>query len=479
MNTAPLRPHELGAVRTHVSAAHLPHRHLLDVQRGAIHYVASEGDAPIGVISAFPVDERGRLSSDHWRIWGLAVAPSHTDRTAAVAALLAATLRALRAHERSSHAPLTLTAPDELSEELTPHGFTLEHTVLKRELPAEPCPADDGYCPRCVRVLDFAQVVRKRPAMYLGAVDARGLAAGLKELVGNVIDLHLAGSATRLSVALDADGWTVSDDGPAFPIRREPGDTSLSLTQVMTAPHFQATRDGRALHTHIDGLSVGGLCALNALSATLTVTMDAPEGRFTQRFGRGRPLSFLKRLGPPMGRGTTLQLRPDPEIFGTARLTADDTRAWLQDVAWLNPGLEVWLQGRRLRGGDGLPDMLKALAGDAPLRGLLLAAGELDGIRVRAAVGWVHPSLSGKSRIFANQGELTEGGTPALGLARGLLGSLAGGRLAVVDVLLTSPRYVGPTRGALSNPAAAEAVAAVVGAALPGFLETHPELVEA
>ncbi len=457
---------EIGSHRDRLSPATV--RHPADFVGGALHLAAMDGVDVLGTLSCKPDNDAGD-DADHWTLYAALERPD----SGAMAALLAAAVAELDVWWGADvRCPADL-APAELllAAGMKPDGDHYRRRFPRRDPPQGPA---GSYSANSIRVLHSLTAVRKRPAMYFGSVGREGLRAMALELISNAIDLHLSELADSIDFQIDGDTWIVRDDGPGLPVLEDPDHGAL-LTRLLTTLHAGPSRHQGRWHVHA-GVGVG-LAPVNALSAELEVTVDRPEGRFVQRFDRGQPVSFLERRGAARGRGTTLRLRPDPQIFGETRLRPEDLAERLQELAWLNPGLRFRLQGRALPGEAGLAGLVRALCGDAAPLARLQVSGERQGIAAAIAVDWVNPALPPKAVTFGNQIRLDDGvSAPLEGLIAGLAGTREAGRVAAVSVLLEQPRYAGPTRQKLVNPEAAEVVEALLSEALPAFLEAHPEL---
>jgi DNA gyrase subunit B len=222
--------------------------------------------------------------------------------------------------------------------------------------------------------------VRERPGLFVGNVrDGTGLHQLVWELVGNAVDEHLAGGASRLTVKLDGPSLLVEDDGRGLPLEsfptgpaRSPLEAIFTVSMAERGPSPSQTSgssgdggDGASFRRHVDvspGPARAGLLALAALAESLEVTVARAGRRQRARFSRGKVDAPAIDEGPTTDTGTRLVLVPDPEIFAKRDWDRALIEARLRTVAALNPALTVELDGVALRCPGGLPDHVAALA---------------------------------------------------------------------------------------------------------------------
>ncbi|HTL36314.1 MAG TPA: ATP-binding protein [Kofleriaceae bacterium] len=273
-----------------------------------------------------------------------------------------------------------------------------------------------SYSADQIQVLKGLEPVRKRPGMYVGGTDREGLHHLVWEVVGNVIDLHLAGQASELHVSVGPDAWiTLRDDGPGVPTSITSEGISM-LEVVFTRLHAGATYDGHFPHVHLTKNWRGvGLAVVNALSERLEVETTYQGIRWAQAYERGERVSPPRRIGPTTFEGTTIRFRPDPQIFGQVTLDPAAVGARLQQLAWLNPQLRVVWQEQRLRGRGGVLGWAHSIARE---RGRVVCSHGVVGaegdVKVDIGLAW---NETGPSRIhgFVNM-QPTTGGTHVDGL---------------------------------------------------------------
>ncbi|MEO6775310.1 MAG: ATP-binding protein [Kofleriaceae bacterium] len=227
--------------------------------------------------------------------------------------------------------------------------------------------------------------------MYVGSTDdGSGLHHLLWEVVGNVVDLHLARLATELRVDVTDDGWVVvTDDGPGISTDVDPGRKASTLEVVFTTLMASGpTTPRHTPHVHLTPSLIGvGLCVVNALSTRTEVETTRDGQRWAMAFEQGRVTTPLRSLGPTSVEGTLIRFRPDPQIFTSIELDLDQVRDHLQQVAWLSPLLRVFFQDRRVSGRGGLRGWAEQLAAGTPDASFSTEQ-KVDGVYVDLALAW-------------------------------------------------------------------------------------------
>ncbi|MGF1655113.1 MAG: type IIA DNA topoisomerase subunit B [Actinomycetales bacterium] len=227
--------------------------------------------------------------------------------------------------------------------------------------------AGDGYTARHLSVLEGLEAVRKRPGMYIGSTDTRGLMHCLWEIIDNSVDEALAGHATRVDVVLHGDGSAeVADDGRGVPVDTEPR-TGLSGVELVFTRLHAGGKFGGASYAASGGLHGVGASVVNALSARLDVEVDRDGHTHAMSFRRGEPgrfdgsgvaapfSAFRSTTAPDRGgrvargrTGTRVRFWPDPAVFtADAGFVAEDLRARLRQTAHIVPGLTLSVTDRR------------------------------------------------------------------------------------------------------------------------------------
>ena len=260
--------------------------------------------------------------------------------------------------------------------------------------PLEPPAAATSYDARSLSVLEGLEAVRKRPGMYIGSTDSKGLTHLAYEIVDNAVDEALAGHCRRIEVVLHGDGSVeVADDGRGIPVDVEPRSGLTGVELVLTKLHAGGKFGGTGYKTS-GGLHGVGASVVNALSARMDVVVRRGGRVHTMSFSRGTPgvfsgegpdAPFSPRAGlsvagkaPRTATGTTVRWWPDMPLFtrGSA-VEVLQLRARLRQTAFLVPGLELAVRGV-LPGGEpleeetfrfdgGTADFVEHLALDKPV----------------------------------------------------------------------------------------------------------------
>jgi len=339
-----------------------------------------------------------------------------------------------------------------------------------------------------MKTVSGLEFVRRRPGMYIGALDSRGVHHIVLEVVANALDEFLANPlCTRIRVRTAASGVVVEDDGRGIPVEST-DEGEATLTKVLTTLHNTPTADGHHPHVHLSLHGVGIAC-VNALSSELTVTVGRPDGVHRQRFRRGNPVSDVNRIGPPAWRGTRVQLTPDPEVFGEASLDRRRLRDALRDVAMLaaidDRRVTLYFDEDTFHFPRGLADGLRASTGLSTPVFHVAQRVDLDvEVWVELACGFgarKDPGVRVGNRSWVSCAATCDGGAHVEGFWLGV-NDVLGGQIDAkrhmtvwVHVGLFDPEFGGPTKDWLESPEARDAVRKVVNDRLPMFLETHPE----
>jgi DNA gyrase subunit B len=230
----------------------------------------------------------------------------------------------------------------------------------------------DGYSARHLTVLEGLEAVRKRPGMYIGSTDGRGMLHCLWEIIDNAVDEALNATCTKIEVILHADhSAEVRDNGRGIPVDVEPKTGLNGVELVMTRLHAGG-KFGGSSYTASGGLHGVGASVVNALSGRLDVRVDREGYEWLGSFRRGVPGEFagdgpdakfargsgLRKLGkvPKSRTGTRIRFWPDRQIFVPgAELSFDPLVERVRQTAYLVPGLSISITDERLDGPDGGP----------------------------------------------------------------------------------------------------------------------------
>src|SRR5271165_4202126 len=199
------------------------------------------------------------------------------------------------------------------------------------------------YTGKDIIVLEGLEPVRKRPSMYIGGVDAKGLHHLVWEIVDNAVDEYLNGHADTVSVTLhkSGDAVTVTDNGRGIPVDLHPKYKRPGVELILTTLHSGAKFGDGDSYIHSGGLHGVGSSCVNALSRKLVANVRRDGFEWEQTFKRGKPAGDMQKIGPFRGHGTTIYFEPDPDIFKTTQLKADQIKTHLEDMSYIHNGLSI------------------------------------------------------------------------------------------------------------------------------------------
>jgi DNA gyrase subunit B len=360
-----------------------------------------------------------------------------------------------------------------------------------------------SYDASSITVLEGLSAVRKRPAMYIGSTDARGLHHLVYEVVDNSIDESMAGYCDRITVAIHLDNSvTVSDNGRGIPVDMHPKEHRPAVEVVMTVLHAGGKFDNETYKVS-GGLHGVGVSVVNALSEYLEVTVRRGGKKHHQRYERGVPVTQLTVIGDAESTGTTVRFKPDEEIFETNQFSHETLAKRFEELAYLNRGLELDFRDERTservtyRFDGGLKRFVADLnAGEQPIHDIIEGLGEIDGVVTDFALQY-NANYKEEVLTFANNIRTREGGTHLAGFKTALTRAINAyiekadipkkfkqkltgddvreGLTAVVSVKLPGPQFEGQTKTKLGNSEVAGIVAKVVFEAINVHFEENPK----
>ncbi|CDR31131.1 DNA topoisomerase 4 subunit B [Acholeplasma oculi] len=208
--------------------------------------------------------------------------------------------------------------------------------------------AQKNYDETSIQILEGLEAVRKRPGMYIGSTDQRGLHHLVWEIVDNAMDEVLAGFGDEISVTIKADNSIeVLDNGRGMPYKMH--QSGVPTTQVIfTVLHAGGKFGGDGSYKVAGGLHGVGSSVVNALSVALEVTVFKDGGMFRQRFENGgKKILPLERIGDSKKTGTQVWFKPDPTIFSTTLYNYETIKERLKESAFLIKGLKINLSDQR------------------------------------------------------------------------------------------------------------------------------------
>ena len=206
---------------------------------------------------------------------------------------------------------------------------------------------NNGYSADSIQVLEGLEAVRKRPAMYIGDVNEKGLHHLVYEVVDNSIDEALAGYCKNIEVIINEDNSiTVTDDGRGIPVDFHEKEQKSALEVVLTVLHAGGKFDKDSYKVS-GGLHGVGVSCVNALSIYLKAEIHRDGKIWVQEFSQGKPLGNIRTEGDSDRNGTIITFRPDDSIFLTTSYKYEILSARLRELAFLNAGLKLSLIDKR------------------------------------------------------------------------------------------------------------------------------------
>ena len=360
----------------------------------------------------------------------------------------------------------------------------------------------NGYTADSITVLEGLSAVRKRPAMYIGSTDIRGLHHLVYEVVDNSIDEAMAGYCSRIRVTLHMDNSvTVSDNGRGIPVDMHPKEKRPAVEVVMTVLHAGGKFDNDSYKVS-GGLHGVGVSVVNALSEFLEVTVKRDGKLWRQKYERGKPVTGVEAVGESQSTGTMVRFRPDEEIFEVNQFEYAVLKKRMQELAYLNSGLEIEFTDERsgeresFKYEGGIRSFVADLnQGQGSIHEIIHGSGEADGVITEMAVQY-NQGYKENVYTFANNIRTIEGGTHLAGfktaltralntyiqksdISKKLKEKLTGddvreGLTAVISVKLPRPQFEGQTKTKLGNSEMSGIVAALVYEKLNQYFEENP-----
>jgi DNA gyrase subunit B len=366
--------------------------------------------------------------------------------------------------------------------------------------------AATAYTAESIQVLEGLEAVRRRPGMYIGSTDARGLHHLIWEVVDNSIDEAMAGHATHIELRLKDDGSVVNrDNGRGVPVGKHKQTGRDALEVVHTVLHAGGKFGGGGYKVS-GGLHGVGVSVVNALSEWLYVE-SAREGKvWRQEYQRGHPTTAVKAVSSANGRrGTLTAFMPDAQVFETLDWSFEIIAQRLRESAYLNKGVWITLIDERVSPAreksfyfeGGLVSFVRHLnAGrDVLNQRPIYVERQEGGTAIEVAIQY-NDGYSEGLYAFANNINTVDGGTHVTGFRAALTSSLneyarkngllrdadanlsgddvREGLMAVISVKLTDPQFEGQTKAKLGNAEVKGQVQAAVAEGIVQHLEENP-----
>ncbi|MFH0839090.1 MAG: DNA topoisomerase (ATP-hydrolyzing) subunit B [Candidatus Omnitrophota bacterium] len=362
-----------------------------------------------------------------------------------------------------------------------------------------------AYDARTIHVLEGIEAVRKRPAMYIGDVSARGLHHLVYEVVDNSIDEAMGGYCNNIDVIIHMDNSvTVIDDGRGIPVDMHKTEKKPAIEVVMTMLHAGGKFDHRTYKVS-GGLHGVGVSVVNALSEWLEAEVKRDEKIYHQRYERGKTKTKLTVIGKSKNTGTKVTFKADKEIFGAKIDFSYDVLAnRLRELAFLNKGLRIALKDERVdkeaefKFDGGMESFVEYLNRNKNTlhKKVVCFEREKDKVRVEIALQY-NDGYAENIFSFANNINTIEGGAHLSGFKGALTRAInqycknrnllkegidvsgddtREGLTAVISVKLPEPQFEGQTKTKLGNSEVEGIVSSIVNEQLSSLFEENPSI---
>ena len=369
--------------------------------------------------------------------------------------------------------------------------------------------SDNNYNENDIQVLEGLEAVRKRPGMYIGTTDVKGLHHLVWEIVDNSIDEALAGYCKNIEIIINKDNSiTVKDDGRGIPVGKHPKTGISTVETVYTVLHAGGKFGGGGYKVS-GGLHGVGASVVNALSSRVTVTVYKDGKIYECKFANGgktvQPLTVIGTCAANRT-GTTVTFKPDSEIFDTEIYDYETLKVRVRELAFLNRGLQLTLrddrdeedtQGEKFLYEGGISEYVRFLnQNKTPIHDdIIHLEGEQDGIFFEVAMQY-NNSYNDNIYSFVNNINTHDGGTHEEGVRRALTrvinnyarktkmlkekdegltqDDVKEGLTMIISCKHPNPQFEGQTKGRLGNSEVRKIADNVFAEGFERFLMEHP-----
>ncbi len=369
--------------------------------------------------------------------------------------------------------------------------------------------SDNNYNENDIQVLEGLEAVRKRPGMYIGTTDVKGLHHLVWEIVDNSIDEALAGYCKNIEIIINKDNSiTVKDDGRGIPVGKHPKTGISTVETVYTVLHAGGKFGGGGYKVS-GGLHGVGASVVNALSSRVTVTVYKDGKIYECKFANGgKTVQPLTEIGTCEANrtGTTVTFKPDSEIFDTEIYDYETLKVRVRELAFLNRGLQLTLrddrdeedtQGEKFLYEGGISEYVRFLnKNKTPIHDdIIHLEGEQDGIFFEVAMQY-NNSYNDNIYSFVNNINTHDGGTHEEGVRRALTrvinnyarktkmlkekdegltqDDVKEGLTMIISCKHPNPQFEGQTKGRLGNSEVRKIADNVFAEGFERFLMEHP-----
>ena len=364
------------------------------------------------------------------------------------------------------------------------------------------------YTAKDITVLEGLEPVRKRPAMYIGSTDSRGLHHLVWEMLDNAVDEALNGYCTSITITIEKDGGiTVTDNGRGIPVDIHPKTKRPAIETILCTLHAGGKFDHTAYRSS-GGLHGVGASVVNALSEVFIATVWRDGFEWTQEFSRGKPKGNLKKGKPTKTHGTSIYFRSDPDIFAKTNFNFKTIVDVSESKAFLNKGLKITIENVRdgekpitFRYENGIQDYIKRIvSGTQLVNPEPFYFEKEDDFKIECAVHWT-TSTDTEIHSYANSINTSDGGTHEQAVKAALTKAVRSyaerknlipkniktiapedvyeGLYGIVSVLVRNPQFQGQTKEKLNNPEISSPIETAVKNACEAYLLANPTMADA
>lgn len=363
------------------------------------------------------------------------------------------------------------------------------------------------YVAADITVLEGLEPVRRRPGMYIGGTDIRGLHHLVWEILDNSVDEAQNGHCTKIEIVLEKDGAvTIADNGRGIPVDIHPKTKKSALETILTTLHAGGKFEEGAYHAS-GGLHGVGASVVCALSESLTATVWRDGKEYRQSFARGKAAGPVKTVGPARRRGTQISFKPDPQIFPKTHFHWKTILDQAEAKAFLNKGLSIVCENREAGEkqaflfAEGLKDYLDRLTrGQEPVSAIPFYIDREEPVKAEIALAWT-PSTDTRFHTYVNSIATVDGGSHEQAVRAGLTAAVRGfmekknllpktvGTLTADDVTegmvgalalrIANPEFQGQTKEKLNNADIVAPLTSLAKHSFETFLYENPSAAEA
>ncbi len=361
-----------------------------------------------------------------------------------------------------------------------------------------------------IELMEGLDAVRRRPSMYIGGVDTRGLHHLLWEIVDNSVDEFLAGAANEIKVILHKDGCsaTIEDNGRGIPVDIHKKTKRPALETILTTLHSGGKFSNKA-YTRSGGLHGVGSSVVNALSIEMEATIHRDGFEWSQRYKRGKPTTDVKKVKPFRGHGTAIFFRPDEQIFTKTNFHPDTIRQHLEDISYIHGGLKIAFvdeskkETTEFHHPEGivayLDKIIRESQKNATHEQVFSVSRDDQQAKIEAVLRWTE-ATDEQIRSYVNGIRTHAGGTHESGL-RTAIGKavrnymdvrdikikgvtienndIREGVIGILSVFVSDPMFQGQTKEKLNNPEMTNAVESLIRPAIETWLNNNSTIADA